>query len=99
MPLNVEPRFVGFAVAAVLVLALEFSLMSAGIVGMFSYLIADASRRQGGVRRAVVSLTAQLANTIGRATGTNITNAQAGFLLVASALLVWRALGGSLWQK
>ena len=93
---GIEPRFVGMATAALLMLGLGFSLVTAGLIGGLIYLFANAAKQQGGPTRAIRSVTRSLADGIGRVTGAHMTPAQASFLVIAAAVLLWRWLGGTL---
>lgn len=92
----IEPRFAGICVTAALVFLLEVSLLAAAAVGGVVFLLMSAARQPGGVRVALGSFAGSIAGAFERVTGTRITPAQAGFLVVVSAILIWKlALGGS----
>ena len=92
----VEPRLIAAGAMAVLVLFLNWSIITAGLLVGSGLLLHSASQQEGGIKLAAQNFARRLADLIARVTGARVTSAQAVFLLVAIALLLWRFMGGSL---
>ena len=91
---GVEPRHVAMVVGAVLVLVFQWSLMNAALACGLIVLVHSAAAKHGGIVPAAYFAADQAAEVLGRAIGVQLSPMQAGFFVVAAALLVWWQLIG-----
>jgi len=89
LPGGVTPEHIAVASAAALVMLLKVSVLNAILLSGLGYMCFSAAQREGGLTGTLKRVTSGAAKVIHRATGTAVTPAQAGFLIVGVLFLIW----------